>query len=100
MILRLLAESPHLHYYQGLHDVVLTFLLVTSEDVAYAIMSALVRCHIRYHSPHPHNYINQDFSLTSRDYLDTDMTRTKIVISCLSPLLALEDTELESFVTR
>ena len=47
MILRLLAERPQLHYYQGLHDVVLSFLLVTGEEVAYAIMSVLVQCHIR-----------------------------------------------------
>ena len=47
VILRLLAENPELHYYQGLHDVVLTFLLVVGEEVTYAIMSMLVRCHIR-----------------------------------------------------
>lgn len=47
VILRLLAENPQLHYYQGLHDVVLTFLLVVGEHIAYAIMSVLVRCHIR-----------------------------------------------------
>lgn len=47
IILRLLAENPDLHYYQGLHDIVLTFLLATGQDVAYAIMSALVQCHIR-----------------------------------------------------
>lgn len=48
VILRLLAENTSLHYYQGLHDVVLTFLLVTGEDLAYAIMNVLVRYHIRY----------------------------------------------------
>lgn len=48
VILRLLAENPCLHYYQGLHDVVLTFLLVTGEELAYAIMNVLVRYHIRY----------------------------------------------------
>ena len=48
VILRLLAENPELHYYQGLHDVVLTFVLVTGEDLAYAIMSTLVHCHIRW----------------------------------------------------
>lgn len=47
VILRLLAEDPQLHYYQGLHDVVLTYLLVVGEDIAYAIMKVLVRCHIR-----------------------------------------------------
>lgn len=52
VILRLLAENPRLHYYQGLHDVVLTFLQVVGEDISYAIMSVLVRCHIRYGGVH------------------------------------------------
>lgn len=47
VVLRLLAENQELHYYQGLHDVVLTFLSVTGEDLAYAIMSVLVKCHLR-----------------------------------------------------
>jgi hypothetical protein len=47
VILRLLAENPLLHYYQGLHDVVLTFLLVAGENITYAMMDVLVRCHIR-----------------------------------------------------
>ncbi len=47
VILRLLAENSNLHYYQGLHDVVLTILLVAGEDVSYAIMRVLVNHHIR-----------------------------------------------------
>ena len=35
-----------------------------------------------------------------RDFLDVDMGRTKVVIGALSPLLALEDPELEEFLTR
>ena len=35
-----------------------------------------------------------------RDFLDKDMSRTKVIISYLSPLLALEDPELELFITR
>ena len=47
VILRLLAENEELHYYQGLHDIVITFLLVAGEDIAYAIMSKLAKYHIR-----------------------------------------------------
>lgn len=35
-----------------------------------------------------------------RDFLDVDMSRTKVIIGCLSPLLALEDPHLEKFITR
>ena len=47
VILRLLVEHPKLHYYQGLHDIVITFLLVMGEENTYAIMSMLVNYHIR-----------------------------------------------------
>ena len=47
VILRLLAENSQLHYYQGLHDVVITLLLVTGEEISYSIMSVLVTHHIR-----------------------------------------------------
>ena len=48
VILRLLSEHPDLHYYQGFHDIVITFLLVGGEDFAYAIVNVLVQHHIRY----------------------------------------------------
>lgn len=47
VILRLLSENPDLHYYQGFHDIVITFLLVGGEDFAYAIVNVLVKYHIR-----------------------------------------------------
>ncbi len=47
VILRLLAEHKDLYYYQGFHDIVLTFLLVLGEDVTYAVMDVLVTFHIR-----------------------------------------------------
>ncbi len=34
-----------------------------------------------------------------RDFLDADMHRTKVIISSISSLLALEDEELEHFIT-
>lgn len=47
VILRLLSENPILHYYQGFHDIVITLLLVGGDDFAYAIVSVLVKYHIR-----------------------------------------------------
>lgn len=48
VILRLMSENSDLHYYQGLHDIVITFLLVVDEKIAYAIMNMLVKYHIRW----------------------------------------------------
>ena len=48
VILRLLATHNELCYYQGLHDVTLTVLLVMEdEDITFAIMENLVKYHLR-----------------------------------------------------
>ena len=35
-----------------------------------------------------------------RDFLDPDLNRTKMIIAYIPPLLALENAELEEFITR
>ena len=42
----------------------------------------------------------QSFYCLCRDFLDKDMSRTKMIIGYLPPLLALEDPELELFITK
>lgn len=39
-------------------------------------------------------------SIKSRDFLDKDMSRTKVIIGYLPPLLSLEDPALEQFITE
>ncbi|XP_066153537.1 TBC1 domain family member 20 isoform X1 [Euwallacea fornicatus] len=41
LILRVIIKYPHLRYYQGYHDVAITFLLVVGEAVAFRIMEKL-----------------------------------------------------------
>lgn len=49
VILRLLVTHSDLCYYQGLHDVVLTFLLLLDKlDVTFSVLDVLVRYHMRY----------------------------------------------------
>jgi hypothetical protein len=81
IILRLLHENPEINYYQGLHDIVVTFVIEVGERAAYEIMNVLVHHHIR-------------------DFMDTDMERTKHLISFLPALLSLLDVELENFISR
>lgn len=47
LILRVITKYPHLRYYQGYHDVAVTFLLVVGEDVAFSIMEILSTNHLR-----------------------------------------------------
>ncbi|XP_057671050.1 TBC1 domain family member 20 isoform X1 [Diorhabda carinulata] len=47
LILRVIIKYPHLRYYQGYHDVAITFLLVVGEVVAFRIMEKLSTTHLR-----------------------------------------------------
>ncbi|EDS32740.1 conserved hypothetical protein [Culex quinquefasciatus] len=46
LILRVIIKYPHLKYYQGYHDVAITFLLVVGEEVAYHVMEILSTNHL------------------------------------------------------
>ena len=47
LIVRVLLKHPELHYYQGYHDVAITFLLVVGEEMGYHIMERLSISHLR-----------------------------------------------------
>ena len=47
LIVRVLIAQPGLHYYQGYHDVAITFLLVVGEHLGYQIMERLSVSHLR-----------------------------------------------------
>ncbi|XP_063236647.1 TBC1 domain family member 20 [Bacillus rossius redtenbacheri] len=47
LILRVISKYPHLRYYQGYHDVAVTFLLVVGETAAFQIMERLSVEHLR-----------------------------------------------------
>lgn len=46
LILRVIIKYPHLKYYQGYHDVAITFLLVVGEEVAFHVMEKLSTNHL------------------------------------------------------
>ena len=50
IILLILERNPQLHYYQGYHDIVVTFLLVLGERLATSLVEKLSTHHLRY--PH------------------------------------------------
>lgn len=46
LILRVIMKYPHLKYYQGYHDVAITFLLVVGEEIAFHVMEILSTNHL------------------------------------------------------
>ena len=68
IIMRLLIKYPGLHYYQGYHDIVITFLLVVGEDRTYQIMDRLTQTHFK-------------------DFMERDMTSTTHKLNFMYPLV-------------
>lgn len=47
LIMRVLCRHPEMHYYQGYHDICVTFLLVLGEEMAYHVVEKLSTTHLK-----------------------------------------------------
>ncbi|ESP03750.1 hypothetical protein LOTGIDRAFT_64842, partial [Lottia gigantea] len=81
VIMRVLVNNSQLHYYQGFHDICVTFLLVVEEDVAFALVEKLTQNHLR-------------------DFMDSDMERTKNMLNYLYPIINKASPNLGEFMER
>ncbi|XP_051949172.1 TBC1 domain family member 20 [Xyrauchen texanus] len=81
IILDVLRRNPQLHYYQGYHDIIVTFLLVVGERMTIALMDKLSNHHLR-------------------DFMDPTMDSTKHILNYLMPILERMDPELHDFMIR
>ncbi|KAK9510789.1 hypothetical protein O3M35_005501 [Rhynocoris fuscipes] len=81
LILRVITKYPHLRYYQGYHDVAITFLLVVGEDLAFRIMEKLSTNHLR-------------------DCMEPTMEKTSHLLNYVYPLINRANPELCAYLDR
>ncbi|MGH0178563.1 UNVERIFIED_CONTAM: hypothetical protein FKN15_077857 [Acipenser sinensis] len=81
IILQVLLGNPQLHYYQGYHDIVVTFLLVVGEKLATALVEKLSTHHLR-------------------DFMDPTMDNTKHILNYLMPIIERVNPEVHDFMQR
>ncbi|CAG2208229.1 GYP8 [Mytilus edulis] len=81
LIMRVLVNHEELHYYQGYHDICVTILLVVGDDVGFALMDILSLNHLR-------------------DFMDSNMDRTKHMLNYLYPIVGRSNPELRDFMER
>ncbi|CAH1105702.1 unnamed protein product [Psylliodes chrysocephalus] len=79
LILRVIIKYPHLRYYQGYHDVAITFLLVVGEVVAFRIMEKLSTTHLK-------------------ECMEPTMEKTSYRLNYMYALLSKVDVELHNFL--
>ncbi|XP_059400091.1 TBC1 domain family member 20-like [Carassius carassius] len=81
IILRVLVKNPQLHYYQGYHDIVVTFLLVLGERLATALVEKLSTHHLR-------------------DFMDPTMDNTKHILNYLMPIIKRVNPEVYDWMQQ
>ncbi|XP_066526885.1 TBC1 domain family member 20 [Hoplias malabaricus] len=81
IILRVLQKNPQLHYYQGYHDIVVTFLLVLGERLATALVEKLSTHHLR-------------------DFMDPTMDNTNHILNYLMPIIEQVNPEVYDFMQQ
>lgn len=80
LIIRILDKHPQLHYYQGYHDVAITFLLVVGEEMAFNVLEKL--------SSGP----------WLREFMNPTMEKTTYLLNYIYPLIEQVDEELYIFL--
>lgn len=111
IILRVLKRNPQLHYYQGYHDIVVTFLLVVKERYATALVEKLSTHHLR--SVHSWlcvcvcvNILLFHLAKTPinshyfRDFMDPTMDNTKHILNYLMPIIERVNPEVHDFMQQ
>ncbi|KAK7861833.1 hypothetical protein R5R35_000593 [Gryllus longicercus] len=81
LIMRVIIKHPQLRYYQGYHDVAVTFLLVVGEDVAFQIMEKLSTGHFK-------------------DYMEPTMDETSYLLNFVYPLIQRMNPALFEYMER
>ncbi|KAG7478285.1 hypothetical protein MATL_G00078970 [Megalops atlanticus] len=81
IILHVLDRNPQLHYYQGYHDIVVTFLLVVGERLATALVEKLSTHHLR-------------------DFMDPTMDNTKHILNYLMPIIERVNPDVHDFMQQ
>ncbi|XP_008178229.1 TBC1 domain family member 20 isoform X1 [Acyrthosiphon pisum] len=81
IILSVIKENPDLKYYQGYHDVAVTFLIEVGQNEAYSIMKHLSSNHLK-------------------EFLKPTMEETSYLLLHVFPLIKKLNPELEKFIEK
>lgn len=81
LIMRVIMAHPRLHYYQGYHDVAITFLLVVGEELGYHIVERLSVSHLK-------------------EFMAPTMEQTVRLLQYIYPIFRRKDPELFAYLQK
>ncbi|CAF1015674.1 unnamed protein product [Rotaria sordida] len=81
IITKILIKHEELHYYQGYHDISLTFLLVLGEDLCLPVIDSITMSHLKY-------------------FMEPTMEKTRDSLLYLMPLINCINSECAEYMER
>lgn len=81
LIMRILIKNPSFYYYQGYHDICITFLLILGPELAFHVVNSLSRTHFKV-------------------YMEESMENTSILLDIILILVEKEHQALGQFLRR
>jgi len=81
LIMRILIENPRFYYYQGYHDICITFLLLLGEEKAFHVVNKVSNTHLS-------------------QFMEETMNSTQLLLEIIPIVIEREDRELSQFLNR
>lgn len=81
LIMRILIENPQFHYYQGYHDICITFLLLLGEEKAFHVVNKISNTHLS-------------------QFMEETMNSTQLLLEIIPILIEREDKKLCEFLDK
>jgi len=81
LIIRVIIKHPELHYYQGYHDVAITFLLVVGEELGFQIVEQLSISHLK-------------------EFMAPSMEKTTYLLQFMYPIIRSDSPQLHAFLAK
>jgi hypothetical protein len=79
LIMRILIHNPSFFYYQGYHDICITYLLILGQEVSFHVVDRISQSHLK-------------------EFMQQSMERTSVLLEMIPLLLQQEDPELAAFI--
>ena len=81
LIMRILIENPKFHYYQGYHDICITFLLQLGEEKAFHVVNKVSNTHLS-------------------QFMEESMASTQLLLEIIPVLIEKEDKSLAKYLEK
>ena len=101
LIIRVIIKHPELHYYQGYHDVAITFLLVVGGNETLSCVSVLFRNTHSVTGEELGFQIVEQLSISHlKEFMAPSMEKTTYLLQFMYPIIRSDSPQLHAFLAK